>query len=124
MIKFRKVRILGVWFKVLFQKQREVTKLTPESSFTIGLMDGIDDNIHISNDFRLHTQKRTFCHEWAHGIAEVNGLNQTLETPIAEIISQSTANALLELLEQKAVIDFLLTDEVKRYIINQYRKKK
>lgn len=124
MIKFKKVRILGVWFKVLFRPQRQVTALTPESPFTIGLMDGIDDNIHVSNDFRLHTQRRTFAHEWAHGIMEVNGLNQTLETTVAECLAQSSANALLELFEQKEVMLFLLDEKLINYLYLQSKKKK
>lgn len=110
----KKVRILGVWFKVLFKTQKQVSALTPECPYTIGLMDGIEDNIHVSSDFKLHCQKRTFCHEWAHGVNEVNGLNQTLESVVAEVLSQSFANALLELLEQPEVMKFLLAKAAKK----------
>lgn len=116
MIRFKTVKILGQIFRVLSRPQKEVAALTPESPYTIGLMDGLDDQIHVSSDVRLKAQKRTFAHEWSHGISEVNGLNQSLDPAIAEIVAQSTANALLELIEQKEVMKFLTspTEPVKK----------
>lgn len=107
MIKFKVVKILGVVFNVLAKPQKEVTSLT-DGPYTIGLCDGLDDNIHVSNDIRLHAMKRTFAHEWSHGIAEVNGVSQSLDPAIAEVIAQSTANALLELIDQPEVMKFLM----------------
>lgn len=107
MIKFKVVKILGVCFDVIAKTQREVAALTPESPYTIGLCDGIDDVIHVSSDIKLRAMRRTFAHEWSHGIAEVNGVNQSIDPAIAEVIAQSTANALLELLEQPEVMKFL-----------------
>lgn len=114
MIRFKTVKILGQIFRVLTKPQQEVAKLTPESPYTIGLMDGLDDQIHVSNDVMLKAQRRTFAHEWSHAISEVNGLNQSLDPVIAEIVAQSTANALLELLEQKEVMKFLMSETTKR----------
>jgi hypothetical protein len=107
MIKFKAVKILGVLFKVFIKPQREIAQEFG-SPDVMGYCDDIEDHIVISKELSPYAMKRVFIHEWAHGVCSANGLNQTLSATVAESISQSFANALLELLEQKQVRDYLM----------------
>ena len=106
MLKFKTVKILGVEYKIIELPYVQINETAGEG--TVGYCDDLDDKIILAKELKGRGQKKIFIHEWAHGVCGVNGLNQTLEPVIAESISQSFANALLELLEQKEVMAFLM----------------
>lgn len=107
MIKFKQVKVLGVPFRVIVKPQAQIAQ-DLNIAEGLGYCDDVDDEIAIAKELKPKAQKRVFIHEWAHAVCSANGLNQTLESVVAESISQSFANALLEMLEQKEVRDYLL----------------
>ena len=106
MIKFKKVTILGVPYQVKVVNQEKLAELTGDP-MVIGLCDGLDDIIYMASELRGKGERRTFIHEWTHGVKDVIGLNQTIDTRTAEIICQSMANAILELFDQREIMRFL-----------------
>jgi hypothetical protein len=113
MIKFKKVRVLGVTFGVSHANQQKLAEMGGSPN-VIGLCDDLDDQLYISSGLKLRAEKRTFVHEWAHAVKGVMGLNQTIDPVVAECICQSFANAFLELLEQKEIMAYLVKNETKR----------
>lgn len=106
MIQFKKVKILGVSWSVLQPEQSELGAMAGVAN-AVGLCDDMDERIYVAKGAEYRPERRIFVHEWAHAVSAVNGLNQTLDDRTAEIVSQSFANALLELLEQPEVVRFL-----------------
>jgi hypothetical protein len=107
MIKFDEVVVLGVPFQVVVKPQIEIAQdLNIKEG--LGYCDDVDDVIAIADELKGKPQVRVFIHEWAHAVCSANGLNQTLESVVAESISQSFGNALIEMLSQKKVRDYLI----------------
>jgi hypothetical protein len=107
MISFKKVKILGVSFDVEQPGQEKLQEIANTNQYVVGLCDDLDDRLYVLKGLKPKAEKRTFVHEWAHGVKGVMGLNQTIDNTTAECICQSFANALLELLEQPEVMKFL-----------------
>lgn len=106
-INFKSVKILGVPYAVHSISQQEIAQLAGNQN-TVGLCDDLEDNLYISKELKGRAEKKIFIHEWTHGVKGVMGLNQTIDERTAECICQSFANAILELLEQKEVMKFLM----------------
>jgi hypothetical protein len=106
MVKFKKVVVLGVPYTVHLMPQRKIQELIGVDA--VGFCDDLEDRIVIASELNGRALKKIFLHEWAHAVAGVNGLNQTLDSTVAEAFSQSFANAMLELLDQAEVRTFLL----------------
>jgi hypothetical protein len=112
MIKFKKVIVLGVPFTVHVLPQSQICEMlghvpSPEGN-PVGFCDDLEDRIVLAKELTGKALKKTFIHEWAHAVPGSNGLNQTLDPVVAECVSVSFANALIELLSQKEVRKFLL----------------
>lgn len=112
MIKFKKVNVLGVPYTVHILPQAQIMAMlnsafNPEGN-VIGFCDDLEDRIFIAKELKDRPLLKTFIHEWAHAVPGANGLNQTLDPVVAECVSVSFANALIELLSQKEVRNFLL----------------
>lgn len=107
MIKFDEVVVLGVPFQVIVKPQVEIAK-DLNINEGLGYCDDVDDVIAIADELKGKAQVRVFIHEWAHAVSSSNGLNQTLPSVEAEVISQSFGNALIEMLSQKKVRDYLI----------------
>jgi hypothetical protein len=106
MIKFKKVNVLGVPYSIHIVPQQEILKLLGVEA--VGYCDDLEDRIVMAKELKGRALKKIFIHEWAHAVSGANGLNQTLGNTEAEVISQSFANAMIELLDQKEIRAFLL----------------
>lgn len=105
-IKFKKVPVLGVIYTLIRKPQRQVA-IDMNNEHAMAYCDDLDDVIVISSELKDKPLLRTFIHEWAHAVPGSNGLNQTLDPTVAECVSVSFANALIELLSNKETRDYL-----------------
>lgn len=106
MLKFKKVTVLGVPYTIHMMPQKKIQELIGVDA--VGFCDDLEDRIAIASELKGRALKKIFLHEWAHAVAGVNGLNQTLDPIVAESFSQSFANAMIELLDQPEIRSFLL----------------
>lgn len=82
---------MGVPFRI------ELTQLDEE---TVGDTVGFYRRIRISNDVDSKKLWSILVHEWVHAVLHVNGVANTLDEDIEEIIAQSMEHAIEELLRQ------------------------
>jgi hypothetical protein len=106
MAKPKNVKVLGVDYSVTFLPQKQIFQALGVDA--VGYCDDLEEKIVIASELTGRTAKKIFIHEWVHAVCGVNGLNQTLDTVVAEAFSQSFASALMEMLDQKQVREFLL----------------
>lgn len=111
-MKFKTVKVLGVDYSIHHLAQDKIQKLLGVDA--VGYCDDLEERIVLASELVGRAQKKIFIHEWTHAVCGVNGLNQTLDPIIAESIAQSFAHALVELLADKQIRDYLLKPEPKK----------
>lgn len=111
-MKFKTVKVLGVDYSIHHIAQDEIHKSLGVDA--LGYCDDLEERIVIAKELKGRAQKKIFIHEWTHAVCGVNGLNQTLDPVVAEAIAQSFAHALIELLADKEIKDYLLKPEPKK----------
>lgn len=82
---------MGIPFRV------EVTQLDEE---TVGDTVGFYRRIRISNDIDSKKLWSVLVHEWVHAVLHVNGVANTLDADLEEVIAQSMEHAIEELMKQ------------------------
>jgi Zn-dependent peptidase ImmA (M78 family) len=65
-----------------------------------GLMDWMEKTIYICSELNEHEQILTLFHECTHAVHYIYGLNQVISPELQEILCESTANMIEDLLPQ------------------------
>lgn len=106
MLKLKKVTVLGVTYTIHPMPLAEIAKILGAEG-AVGFCDDLEEKIVIAQELKGRALKKVILHEVFHAISGASGLNQTIGNVEAEVISQSFANAMMELIEQKEFRDFL-----------------
>ena len=107
MLKVKKVKVLGVTYTIHQLPLQEIARIL-NAEGAVGFCDDLEERIVIASELKGKALKKILLHEVFHAISGASGLNQTLGSVEAEVISQSFANAMIELLEQKEFREHLL----------------
>lgn len=95
----RRIRIMGQEFKV--RRPKKLSMVGKESNLAC-----IDTGYFVIEVNKIASGKAAWdglCHEWAHGVMAVTGIDQKIGEKLQETIAQSFGSALREFCEQQGL---------------------
>lgn len=94
----KSITILGQEFSIELKPQKEIEKEIGAGTF--GAVNYSDRRILISNDVNEIDFQIIAFHEFLHALQFVSGVSQTIGPDLQEVISESFANGIIEILKQ------------------------
>ena len=96
----KQVTILGKTFKVKQVSAQEIEKKYNGRAY--GIMDFSSKLIYIDKSLNPEDMLSTYLHECCHVVTYIVGLNQVIPGDLMEILCESMANGIMDVLNTKA----------------------
>lgn len=97
----KSIVIFGRKIPIKTLSSKDIIKLYPDYQHAPqGLWDSCNEWIVINKDFNLKSQHYTLAHEIAHSVNTFNGVDLIIDPSIQEILAQSTATLIQDILKQ------------------------
>lgn len=101
----KSVTVFGRKIPVHTLSSEEIKRLYPDfTNAPQGLWDAGSREIIINSDFHLKDQRYTLLHEISHAVNTFNGIDLIIHPDIIEILVQSNATLLEDVLEQAQIL--------------------